>query len=362
MGQNALPATGREDFAWVPITKERAFTGQYNSIRARDKSLKLAVERQHLINIVAEDKKLQECDPMSLANVLSRAALTGLSLDPDRKHLYVATYNTNVGTYDNPQWVKLAKVGMFYQGLMHLAYGSDLMVNLQAEVVYTGDKFEYGRNQDGPWFTHDQCKKERDRGDPIGVYCYAKFKRHGGFFDYLTAADIDKVKQWILNQQKKPNNARDDWAPQLSMAWTYWWTEKWKITAIRRCSKQWPKDDALMRTLAALDTIEDEVQFDDDGEIRQTEEPEYLCISEEQLDELHDMILVDFPGEDRRAVAWLEALAGKMVGEGQPASAIPASRFEEARDLIAERLKKVADARKPEEGENGNEPEPTDAD
>jgi len=262
----------------------------------------------------------------------------------------------------NDIWEKRAKLGIYYRGLMSLAYASDMLTNLQAEVVYEGDEFSYTRDQDGPKFSHTPCKRVKNRGNMIGAYCFAKFKKHGAYFDFLTDEDINKVKTFILNQQKKPRNAGVNWKPQLSMAWTYWEPEKWKITAIRRASKQWPKDKALLNTLAVVDRIDDEIQFDSSGEI-QTPEEEYVCITQAQIDELHNMVLMLYPGDDRKAVAWLAQLAQKIMGEESSIQALPQDMFDQAKKMITDRIMKIQSKDAPEEPpteEETDESEPAD--
>jgi phage RecT family recombinase len=253
--------------------------------------------------------KLAECEPRSLVNALVQASELGLEPNTPLGEAYLIPY------WNSKSKQTEAQLMPGYRGLIKLARQSEKVDGIYAELVYEKDFFsiEYGLNKD---LKHRPALNEEDRGELIGAYAVAKFKDGYTDFEYMSAAEIEKIRK----RSKSP-----DAGP--------WVTDKgemWRKTPIRRLTKRLPlsvEDNAFRKA------VEVDSNYDLDlGNVAPLELPQAEVITEEQR-----MALVDASkasGSDLTAIVhsfgfdllaeittdrYEEILAAASVAPGEPA-------------------------------------------
>lgn len=95
---------------------------------------------QSVLIVVGSDEKLRECTPQSIYKSALRAATLGLSCDPAVKQAWIVPYGKNVGTRDNPKWIKEAQFQPHYLGLYTLAMRTGKYWIINVSPVYEGQR------------------------------------------------------------------------------------------------------------------------------------------------------------------------------------------------------------------------------
>lgn len=210
---NKLQLTGAELSAIKPLELvenekiQSKFVELYNSIHgSKHGELILHKEAFNFKRMIAENKALQECTPLSLYGVFLDVAVNGLSLEGGTKPLaYVIARNANVGTKDNPRWEKRA-------ALVVSPYG-ELVQRMRAEqirhadnpiIVYEGDIFEPYIDDAGNKKIRYSAKIPRESKTIIAAFI--KITRIDGSvdFEYLTVDDLQR----LANYSDKNNNGK----------------------------------------------------------------------------------------------------------------------------------------------------------
>jgi len=155
--------------------------------------------------------KLQGCDALSLMASIMQCAQLGLEPGGSLGHVYLIPYNLE------------CKFIIGYRGMIELARRSGQIVSLTAHEVFENDKFEleYGLNEK---LSHIPC--DGDRGAFKGVFGIARLVGGGYQTDYMTKADVDKIRARSTSKN--------------SPAWQNDYAEMAKKTVIRRLFKYLP--------------------------------------------------------------------------------------------------------------------------
>lgn len=135
---------------------------------------------------IQKTPKLLDCTPQSLLACIMTCASLGLEPDQFLGQAYLVPFK------DNRKGVTICTLIPGYRGYIALARRSGEVQTVSAQVVYSNDDFkiQYGVNDT---LEHTPCLNG-DRGDPIGAYCVFKYKDGGYSFDFMSVADIDKIK------------------------------------------------------------------------------------------------------------------------------------------------------------------------
>ncbi len=131
------------------------------------------------ITELRKNPKLQECDPVSLIGSLMLCGQLGLEPGGALGHAYLIPYG------------KQCQFILGYRGMIDLARRSGQIVSLSAHEVYERDKFEfeYGLNER---LAHTPAIG--DRGQLIGVYAVAQLKDGGHQMEFMSKAEVDKIR------------------------------------------------------------------------------------------------------------------------------------------------------------------------
>lgn len=184
------------------------------------------IAKRSLMAVLQTDKqnggKIAACTPESLTLALLQAASYGLQLDTS--DAYIIPYG------------KEATLSIGWQGLVKLAKRAGEVRDIEAEVVYEGERCIVARGTD-PSRHGIVHELSLDRGgEVIGVYALITLSDGSKTFEYASKADIDEARK-----ASKASN---------SPAWRNWYGEMAKKFVIRRSLKRFSLDDTAARAIA----------------------------------------------------------------------------------------------------------------
>jgi recombination protein RecT len=183
------------------------------------------------------DPKLVECNPYSIVGGLRLGAQLGLSLGP-LGHFYLAPHAGEVVFI------------LGYRGMIELAYRSDRVKDIRAEVVRDGDSFTYTFGTT-PQLRHTPSGPPEDRAW-THVYAVARLKTGGSPFVVLYPEDVTHLRQ--RSALGKTN--RGPWSTDTEAMW--------RKSAVRQLQRWLPQTPEMAQASEQDETIaaplEDDVQ------------------------------------------------------------------------------------------------------
>lgn len=191
------------------------------------------------IRAVQEDDDLLKADRKTLFLACQRATQDGLM--PDKREGALVIYNTNVGTKQDPQWIKKVQWQPMIQGIRKKLAQAGW--DIRAEIVYEKDEFDFELG-DTPRIVH-RPKAFGDRGPIVGAYAIATELATGE--KWRETMDLEQLEAVRLSSKQASGSV-----------WTKWRTEMYRKTVAKRLRKYLPiSDDSV------LDLIDrDNEQFD----------------------------------------------------------------------------------------------------
>ena len=172
--------------------------------------------------------KLQQCSTESFMKCLMVSAQLGL--EPGLLgHVYFIPYGRE------------AQLIIGYKGMIDLARRSGQIESIEARVVHANDKCEIRLGIDST-IDHQIDIFSKDRGAPIGYYAIAKLKDGGKQFEFMTKAEVDKIKS-----QSKAGN---------SGPWVTHYDAMAKKTVIRQLFKYLPVSIEIQQAVTLDETAD----------------------------------------------------------------------------------------------------------
>lgn len=167
---------------------------------------------------------LLKCTPQSLVACVMGCAQLGLEPEPFLGQAYLVPYKKNK-KLPNGQWETTMEAQLIpgYRGYIALARRSGEVQTVMAQAVFANDTF---RLRYGVESTIEHEPAEGDRGPFKGAYVVFKYKDGSYSFDYMSKADIDKIRARSKSADKGP--------------WVTDYEEMAKKTVIRRHIKLTP--------------------------------------------------------------------------------------------------------------------------
>ena len=183
------------------------------------------------LTLLGMDKSILECEPVSVFSVALKIAQVGLSIVKEQKQAYIVPFVE--------QGLKKAQLQIGYIGWRILAKRAGY--DIDAELVYECDKFEYTVDENGKKFIFEANLKDRNETDAawinenlLGAMVWAKDKS-GVTRDFISAKKLNQLKN--TNQAVKKGKFS---------AWTNWSEEMFKAKAIKYVASKLPTDDFML--------------------------------------------------------------------------------------------------------------------
>nr|DAN73638.1 MAG TPA: RecT protein [Caudoviricetes sp.]DAO83001.1 MAG TPA: RecT protein [Caudoviricetes sp.] len=183
------------------------------------------------LTLLGMDKSILECEPVSVFSVALKIAQIGLSIVKEQKQAYIVPFVE--------QGVKKAQLQIGYIGWRILAKRAGY--DIDAELVYECDKFEYTVDENGKKFIFEANLKDRNETDAawinenlLGAMVWARDKS-GVTRDFISAKKLNQLKN--TNQAVKKGKFS---------AWTNWSEEMFKAKAIKYVASKLPTDDFML--------------------------------------------------------------------------------------------------------------------
>lgn len=154
-------------------------------------------------------------NPTSLALAMGNVAGIGLSLNPAMDHAYLVPRGGAI------------HLDISYRGLMNIAVKDGAITACKAELVYQKDLEDGEFMWNGPFEapTHRFNPFETDRGEVVGGYVITKLAAGGVLADYMSRADMDKIR----GKAATNSPAWRDFSDQMQLK-----------VMVKRASKWWP--------------------------------------------------------------------------------------------------------------------------
>lgn len=234
----------------VALTKaEKANTMRELLTRADVKEQIKLVLPQHLspdrllrvaLTAILRTPALLDCTRESILSCVLTAAQLGLEPDQFLGQAYLIPFR------NNKKGVMECQIMPGYRGYISLARRTGEVQSVNAQVVYTRDKFDlvYGLEE-----RLEHRPAEGDRGEPRGAYVVFHYKDGSRSFDYMSTSDIERIRK----RSKTPDNG----------PWVTDWDEMAKKTVIKRHAKLAPMSVEFARATALEDrALSGKSQFD----------------------------------------------------------------------------------------------------
>lgn len=233
-----------------------------NAIVEFKKDLRSLVERKELalpssvrpeafqnaaIVAVQDNPKILSCDKGSVFKAIRTLAAAGLV--PDGREAALVPFKTKL----NGNFVDVCQAMPMVFGLIKTARNSGEVKDIRAHIVYQNE-YDQGRFRyvvgDEERIEHDPIIFE-ERGEPIGAYAIARLRDGSTIREFMTIADINKVRKAGASQKIYEKGAKPKVSDEPLGIWADWWEEMAKKTVIRRLCKRLPVSSEDARRIMA---------------------------------------------------------------------------------------------------------------
>lgn len=160
--------------------------------------------------------QLQRCTPESIYLALIACAQLGLEPGGIKGEAYIVPYRDT------------ATFQLGYRGILALAHRSPLIRKLSANVVYERDHFELDIGTESRIVHRPELDEER--GEVIGAYAYAVLPHDELDIEWMSRADLDKVKASAQGTDRSDS------------PWRLWEDQMFRKSPVRRLGKRLPLD------------------------------------------------------------------------------------------------------------------------
>lgn len=188
------------------------------------------------LNCLRTTPKLMDCTLDSLFRAVIVCSQYGLEPNTPSGHVYLIPFE------NRRKGVTEVQIVLGYKGLIDLARRSGEIETLSARVTYKGDDFsiEYGIEDR----IKHKPKIDGEPGEPLGVYAVAKLKGGGYQFEWMSVAQINKIRDGSQGYATAKRSGRDN------TPWITNWEEMAKKTVLRRLTKYLPMSIELANAVA----------------------------------------------------------------------------------------------------------------
>jgi len=186
---------------------------------------------QFAIGVLTAANEVPQCTRLSVATAAFNCASLGLIPGSALGHAYFIPFSAKGGK-------KICQLIVGYQGYLELAYRSDFLTGVHAQVVCADEEYRIWVD-DGPHITHEMTlDRNPNRENIIGAYCVYKTRRGFEGLSFVTSTDLKAV-----------DTGRNVWESN--------YPAMCKKTPIRRAAKEWKKTPELARAVLLDELAED---------------------------------------------------------------------------------------------------------
>lgn len=204
------------------LTNDEGFKAQVAAAMPRhmrpDRMMRVA------LTALRRTPKLAECTPESFMRCM--LDLSAMGLEPDGRHAHLIPYKTE------------CTLIVDYKGLVQLAYRSDEIASIHADVFCEGEQFSENLGR----VEKHVIDRSKPRGKPLGAYCIVRFKNGSEKHEVMGAGEIETIRKRSRAGSSGP--------------WVSDWSEMAKKTVFRRASKWLP---LAAEVLEAFDRDDDRI-------------------------------------------------------------------------------------------------------
>jgi len=158
----------------------------------------------HFIKQITE-KKLLDCEKMSIYTTFMDVAIRNLSFDPKAKLCYLMSRNVNVGTKDKPVWTKqmVVEISPYGELAQRIEQGHIADAD-EPRIVYEGDEYKRWSDDEGVHVTHTPANDST--GKKI-LFAYIRYSLPNGRRKTfaLDLVDMDRFAKASARQNARGN-------------------------------------------------------------------------------------------------------------------------------------------------------------
>tara|TARA_R110000868_G_scaffold237132_9_gene491645 strand:+ start:45014 stop:46090 length:1077 start_codon:yes stop_codon:yes gene_type:complete len=199
--------------------------------------------RNAAVVAVQDNPKILTCDQASVFKAIRTLAAAGLV--PDGREAALVPFKTKV----NGSYVDKCQAMPMVFGLIKMVRRSGTVKDIRAHLVYQNEvsqeRFIYVIGDDER-LEHNPILFG-DRGEAVGVYAIATLTDGSKVREFMSAADVDKVRRAGASQKVYAKGTAPRTSDEPMGIWKDWSEEMWKKTVIRRLCKRLDMSSEDMR-------------------------------------------------------------------------------------------------------------------
>jgi phage RecT family recombinase len=309
------------------VLNDKKLIARFNGNRFDKEGMRWAAEREYAIQVFKANPSLLKCDPDTIRTSLLEVAWSGMSLAPALAHAYLIPYD------DRERGVRECTFKPGYRGLAYMAQkggavkGFTLGRVLEQDFHHPG-KFRVYTQNNRKVVEHEENWQVQNRGKLVACYAISLLASGESHVEVTSAEIIEAAFKASMTKN-----------PKGGFAWKGPFRDQMELkVSIRRNLKLVPADATgwLQRGIEVVDK-HDGIDF---GKLdADAGEPAEVCLSEQQITELH-AVLTDNGYTSERATKTLHNLA-EFYG-ARALEFVPAAKFEDAKARLLERAKQAA--------------------
>ena len=193
-----------------------------------------------VLSAVSANKDLAACETKSFLAAMMQAAQLGLEPNTPLGQAYIIPYR------DNKSGTLRAQFQLGYKGMIDLAYRSDQVSVIDAQVVYENDEFDYELGLE-PKLKHKPALSNRGKA----ILYYAMFRTKDGGYGFQVMSYDDAV-----------THARKYSKAFTSGPWSTNFDEMAKKTVLKKVLKYAPLKSDFLRGLTADESVKSTLDAD----------------------------------------------------------------------------------------------------
>lgn len=219
-----------------------------------------------MLALIENEASLEKCTDFSKFNALREACELGLDFNKARSHLYLVAYGNQ------------AQLQISYRGMIELILRSGAAENVDAEIIYSNEKYSVTRGDDKK-LVHE-IMLEGDIGEPIASYVFYDLPNGKTKFVVIRKDEIEAARK----KSKMPQG----------LAWSEFWWDMWRKCAIR---KSW-KSMSTVKDIEHSSMLDKAIEIDNRNYTIDEEPPEVVPPLEAKKEKKQNVVDAEYEETD----------------------------------------------------------------